>query len=123
MNANAIGDGPHERFSVIKDKTFSQTKYIRPFDAADYNPTNVNKDHQTDGREDYTLFAKANEGDAFRLENGVTPGVMQYYASRKPMRSRGTRMQIEITNDQGDIKVHSAGIHASIDDAKTTTTI
>lgn len=123
VNANAIGDGPHERFSVIKDKTFSQTKYIRPFDAADYDPTNNNNDHQTDGREDYTLFARENEGDAFCLEDGVTPGVMQYYASRKPMRSRGTRMQIEITNDQGDIKVHSAGIHASIDDAKTTTTI
>ena len=90
---------------------------LRPFDAAPYVVTNINDDHQTEGREDYTIKA----GDNFRIgQSGISPDSMQYFAVRKPLRSRGTRLQVEVVNSEGTIKVHSSGVNATIDDEKTT---
>lgn len=117
LNINVIGDGPHNNDKVVTDKTFDRTKYMRPFDAAPYVVTNINDDHQTEGREDYTIKA----GDNFRIgQSGISPDSMQYFAARKPLRSRGTRLQVEVVNSEGTIKVHSSGVNATIDDEKTT---
>ena len=112
-----IGDTPNDRTEMMTSKTFSRTDYFRPFDAEPYDLTNVNDDHGTDGRGDYTMKVS----DDFSVgQNGISFGLKQYYSDRKPCRLRGTRLQAEITNSSGEVSIHSFGIHASVDDNKTT---
>lgn len=118
LTVTLLGDTPVDKTPMIEGRSFERTRYIRPFDKEPYDVTNVNNDHSTEGREDYSVAVTAT---GFRLgSNGVSPNLMQYYAERKPVRLRGTRLQAEIVNTSGDIKIHSFGIHASLDDNKTT---
>lgn len=118
ISVTLLGDTPVDKTPMITDRTFDRTKYIRPFDKAPYDVTNVNDDHSTEGREDYSVAVSA---AGFKLgSNGISPNLMQYYAERKAVRLRGTRLQADITNTGGDVKIHSFGVHASMDDNKTT---
>jgi hypothetical protein len=44
--------------------TRSRTRYIRPFDREPYDPTNINLDHATEGREDYSVIMQQSTTDS-----------------------------------------------------------
>lgn len=79
--------------------TRDRTKYFRPFNATDWNPTNVNNDHGTQYRQDYSVPLGAS---GIYLGSGVqtdlfqeTPIIMKVTAKE------GRAVQVEITNTQG----------------------
>lgn len=118
LTVTLLGDTPVDKTPMIENRTFDRTRYFRPFDKAPYDVTNVNNDHRTAGREDYSVSIPQ---AGLRLgSQGVAPNLKQYFAERKPVRLRGTRLQAEIVNTSGDIKIHSFGVHATLDDNKTT---
>lgn len=136
LSVDTVRDGAHEVDNILSGKTFSNTKYIRPFDKPAYDTSNANNDHNTEGREDYSVFAvsdSANEGNTssssdtgkgFDLKrDGVRPNSTQYYSARKSLMHKGSRIQVKFGNARGLLKIHSVGVSGSTDDNKSTSSI
>ena len=127
LSITLLGDTPIDKTEMIANRVHSPTRYVRPFDKDPYIRTNENDDHSTEGREDYSVIVRNQTEDgtddekSFQLgSNGISTNLMQYYAERKSVRLRGTRLQAQIVNTQGDVKIHSFSVHSTLDDSKTT---
>ena len=72
-------DGVNESKSLKTDVTKSRVKYFRPFDKADWDKTNVNDDHVTAYREDYSVTLD----DAITRSGSIVAGSV-YLAERTP---------------------------------------
>ena len=82
-------DGAAEEQTLVTDRTKSRKRYVRPFDAVDYDVSNTNDDHATPYREDYTVTTITEVDNAILLEDGS--GLML---------EDGDNLQIEETVDQ-----------------------
>tara|TARA_R100000808_G_scaffold18764_1_gene41036 strand:+ start:687 stop:2828 length:2142 start_codon:yes stop_codon:yes gene_type:complete len=126
-------DGVAEEHTLCSDRTKSRTNYYRPFDADPYDVSNVNDDHGTPYREDYTVTTITEVdnailqegGDGIMLEggdniqieelttqpaqpksNGIIPMRMQESLEPFALNVRQGRYgQLEITNNQGRMSV------------------
>jgi hypothetical protein len=85
--------------------TRDRTKYERPFDADDWEPTNANNDHATPYRQDYSVPI----GDSgLNLGDGVSFHREQIATQVLGISPQAGRMlQIEIINTQGRLTVQS----------------
>jgi hypothetical protein len=99
----AIYDGQNEVQQVdgdgVTEFTKNRVKYDRPFDAEDYDPTNVNDDFGKPYRQDYSVTLTS---DGLYLGSGVQLDAMQdsvHPLSLAPQEGRG--VQIEVINLKG----------------------
>ena len=130
-------DGAVEEQTLVTDRTKSRTNYYRPFDAAPYDTENVNDDHGTPYREDYSVatipssFLLLEDGEALLLEddsimeqqttqpaqtetNGIVPMRMQETQEPFTLNPRQGRYgQIEITNSQGRLALTSVVLESA----------
>ena len=130
FSASLVMDGANERQSLVTDRTKSRTNYYRPFDQAPWVTSNVNGDHDTPYREDYTSdispsedISLATEGDDTMLTeggdtlltnqvSGVFPGTdfnpfrfQETQETFKVATREGRYGQLELTNNQGRIQL------------------
>jgi hypothetical protein len=97
--------------TIREDKEFSRAKYLKPFDKADYVAGNVNGDHATPGRGNYSVPLDAG---GVLLGDGLTASQYQEVAVRASVRSLAHRyIQFSIRNDQGRCRVLALGAEAS----------
>jgi hypothetical protein len=90
--------------------TRDRTKYDRPFDAEDWNVTNVNEDHGTPGRQDYSVPIG---GAGLYVNEGVQLDLKQeqpWTFSIAP--KKGTTVQLEVTKTQGRMQVTAVELTA-----------
>ena len=137
FTAKLIMDGALEEQTLVTDRTKSRTDYYRPFDAAPYDIENVNDDHATPYREDYsvasipTSFLALEDGDAVLLEdgssaelqtvqptqtetNGIVPLRMQESLEPFALNPRQGRYgQIEISNSQGRLALKKVSLEGT----------
>lgn len=67
----AITEGASEQVAIVSDKTKNFLVYDRPFDRANWNPTNVNDDHATEYRQDYAIVLGDDETPSGSIAAGV----------------------------------------------------
>jgi hypothetical protein len=143
-------DGVEEGQTLCTDRTKSRLNYYRPFDAAPFTPTNVNLDHDTPYREDYSVaLINANEfsltseadeeltteggdliyqeaydpteADRLNLGSGVQLDRMQETMEPFALTPRmGRYTQLEITNTQGRIELTQANLTSNQGDRTIT---
>lgn len=90
--------------TVLANKTFSRTAYLRPFNRAAYDVTNVNGDFATGGRGDYSIPLDP----AGVYLDGVSPEMYQEFTVRQNLRPlAGRYCQFTITNTQGRFNLKS----------------
>lgn len=133
-------DGVGEEQDLVTDRTKNRLTYYRPFDAADWDESNVADDHATPYREDYSVRASDPDG-SFVMEDGSTltteagetlafdigdadpgwlPGSgvhgwkMQEIMEPYTLSARSGRYgQLEVSNNQGAIAVRGATMTTS----------
>ena len=143
-------DGVEEGQTLCTDRTKSRLNYYRPFDAEPFSPTNVNLDHATPYREDYsvslvnensysllaensdTLTTEAGDtlyledfdpaiADRLNLGSGVQLDRMQETMEPFALTPRmGRYTQLEITNTQGRIELTQANLTSNQGDRTIT---
>jgi len=105
-------DGAVETQTLVSSRTKSRTTYYRPFNAAAYDASNVNGDHATAYREDYSVSMS----DApITIGSGINFNQMQDTHEAFPVDPRsGKHGQISVTNTQGRLELKEAGIGVTI---------
>lgn len=68
----AITEGASELLGIVEDKTKNFLKYERPWDRANWDPTNANNDHAAPYRQDYAIVL----GDATTPSGSIAPGLV-----------------------------------------------
>ena len=98
---SVIRDGTNEITSVISNKTKSRTKYMYPYDKADWVASNVNNDFSTEGREDYSLVTNVvNEGT-------VVSELHQSVKERYRISQSGRSIQVKLVGTKGRVILKS----------------
>jgi len=134
FSAKLVMDGANEKQALVTDRTKSRVNYYRPFNQLPWDDSNINNDHDTPYREDYSsdlsatmpLTVLTESGDTASIESGgdlltegeevgLTPG-----ADFNPFRFQETQEtftvaaregrygQLELTNKQGRIQLKQA---------------
>lgn len=95
-------DGVEEGRDEVTDETKSNTAYYRPFYKQDWSDDNVNDDHLSPHRKDYSIsFASGTY-----LKSGIKLDAHQETTRAvRLMVRRGRYVQMEIENDQGRMEV------------------
>ena len=102
--------GVGETSTIKDDVTKSRVKYTRPHDAEDFDPTNINDDHATPHREDYSVLV---DDDGLNFgSNGVALDYHQEFDCDWAIKERGEHAVVEITNDQGRIEISKVSVDA-----------
>lgn len=110
-----IYDGVNENQALDADgntvRTKDRTKYYRPFDADDYDPTNANDDHAIPYRKDYSVPLAA---DGISLgKGGVVMDLLQETTEGFNVTARlGRSVQIEGVTTEGLMNVKSIEVTA-----------
>lgn len=132
FSASLVMDGANERQPLTTDRTKSRTDYYRPFDKAPFDESNVNEDHSTPYRQDYSTsvteqaFRMGTEaGESIITEDGdylMAGGVgsvrlggefipfrfQETQESFKVSAREGRFGQLELINKQGRIQLKQA---------------
>lgn len=131
FSASLVMDGANERQALTTDRTKSRRAYYRPFDKAPFDESNVNGDHSTPYRQDYStvivgaflLGTEANENittegedyivttevGSYRLAGDFIPFRFQEtQESFKVSAREGRYGQLELINKQGRIQLKQA---------------
>jgi hypothetical protein len=99
--------------AVRTNVEFSRTKYLKPFDKPPYVQGNVNEDHATRGRGNYSVPLDAGAGVTLG-EDGINPEMAQEITVRASVRTLAHRyIQFRVTSDQGRCTVQALGAEAS----------
>jgi hypothetical protein len=109
----ALADGVNETTTVVLNETRDRTKWVRPFDRAPWNPSNVNGDHGDPGREDYSVdMDDANGGTAIDLDasGGVNLEQFQEAPLTRRLNLQGRYCQIEIDGSQGRTEIKAVEV-------------
>lgn len=98
--------GVNSSAGVVTDKSRDRTKYFKPHTRAPWDETNVDDDHATPNREDYSVLV----GDEFSplyLGSGVDFSLMQQTTEtyRPPGSARGGHVQFKIASSQGRVEL------------------
>jgi hypothetical protein len=106
-----IFDGVNEEQQFNADGTArftkDRTKYDRPFDAEPYDITNVNDDHGTPYRQDYSVMLPVYAGRGLGLE--LAQESTEIFAASP---QQGRTVQVEITNYQGRMQLKAVQLSA-----------
>ena len=107
----AIVDGVKEETVILNDTEFtfpSRTKYMT-FGVEDWPITNINDDHETPGREDYSVILDNNEvsGGTNLGDTGMVLDLHQHYMHRLRVDRRGSYYQIKFEGLEGRVRLHS----------------
>lgn len=107
----AITDGVKEESVLLDDTSYtfqSRTKYMT-FAVDDWPITNINDDHETEGREDYSVILDATEpgGGTVLGSTGTVLDLHQYYTHKLRVNQRGSYFQIKFQGLEGRIRIHS----------------
>jgi hypothetical protein len=103
-SANMIFSGVNKKTVLATDETRDNTRYFRPWDAAAWDPTNTNDDHDTPDREDYSIDLPA--GGLSLGAGGVQVDRFQEVIHNLRLNGRqGRSFQVEVTNTAGRIKL------------------
>ena len=132
FSASVVMDGANERQALTTDRTKSRTEYYRPFDKAPFVESNINEDHSTPYRQDYSADITDEEfrlgteaGEDMTTEGGdyvVTQGlgsvrlggeyipfrIQETQESFKVSAREGRFGQLELINKQGRIQLKQA---------------
>lgn len=96
-------EGVGEEYAALGGETRSRTRYVTPFDAADWDATNVNDDHGTAGREDYSVALGA--ADSIYLGSGVDFEAHQASLERVKLHGRAQAAQVRVLNTSGRLEL------------------
>jgi hypothetical protein len=116
-----LPDGVNEGVAIVTDRTKDRTKYYRPFDAADFDEV-TDTDFDTAQREDYSCRVGDSSGSylGMTLGDGFYPFRHQEILESYPMPIRQGRYgQVEITADQGRLKVNEITLTSTGGDRAT----
>jgi hypothetical protein len=101
-------DGVNEAETLVADVTADRTEYLRPHDAAAYDPENPDDDHATPYRADYSVDVD---------DDGVNFGTAGLDVDRHQeterawrLRVQGRYVQVEMTGTQGRTEVAGVGL-------------
>lgn len=95
-------DGVNEEVARLASVTKSRTRYAA-WGKADWDPTNVNDDHGTAMREDYSVTFDV--GGGVKLGSGINTEAMQDCIEKVRAHGRGGSVQVRILNVQGRVEV------------------
>jgi hypothetical protein len=101
---SAIFPGGFETKTLYDAMTRSRTRYIKPFNRAAYDVTNVNDDHGEPYREDYSVDPTAG---VYFDGNGLNLDQFQDYIFRKKLSQADEAIQFRIVNTQGQLQILS----------------
>jgi hypothetical protein len=102
-------DGAYEDVTVAGAVTKSRTRYYR-FGMPDWVGTNVNDDHDTAGREDYSV-----EVEGLVPGSGVETDKHQRRLEQFRLRASGTSMQVVVSNAQGRAVQYGIRIEGTVE--------
>ena len=135
FQVKAVFDGPEEDDTTLTldtngnpgSKTFSRTKYDRPFDKADFAESMVNDDFFTKYRQDYSVNPTTEidlpDGVADGDNIGFDPDLHQHTNNKYRYRGQGRYVQFQITNTNGRAEVGGVKAEAAAGQNLTTTEI
>jgi hypothetical protein len=114
---NAQFDGPEENnLELAGSKTFSRTKYDRPFDKADYVESMAGDDFMTKFRQDYSVNPSTEidlpDGIGVDDNTGFDPDLHQQSQNRYRYRGEGRYVQLKVTNTNGRAELVAAKVGA-----------
>lgn len=101
-------DGIRETHTLADIGALSRTRYRRPHDAADWDPSNANDDFHTPHREDYAIIVP--ESGMITGTNGLSPDLHQTISKGWRVRQRGQWVQLEIETTQGRVEVRDVAV-------------
>lgn len=107
----AITDGVKEQTVLLDDTSYTfpgRTKYMT-FAVEDWPITNINDDHEKQGRGDYSVILDATQpgGGTVLGSTGTVLDLHQYYTHSLRVDQRGSYFQIKFEGLQGRIRIHS----------------
>ena len=103
-------EGVAKELALATDETRDRTKYFRPFNAAAWDESNVNDDHVTPYREDYSVLLP---DDGMYFGSGVDLDLVQSVTESHNINSRqGRYLQLEITNTTGRLQLCGTQLEA-----------
>ena len=108
-----IRDGVNETTSVITDRTKSSTKYMYPYDKADWVASNVNNDFSTEGREDYSIsgIGIADPGTGIKVGSNLLQAELhQLVKERYRISQSGRSIQVKLVGTRGRIILKSVKV-------------
>jgi len=130
-----VFDGPEEDDTTLTldsegnpgSKTFSRTKYDRPFDKADFAESMANDDFFTKYRQDYSVNPTTEidlpDGIGDDDNIGFDPDLHQHTNNKYRYRGQGRYVQFQITNTNGRAEVVGVKAEAAAGQNLTTTEI
>jgi hypothetical protein len=89
------------RATTVAAKTFSRTSYFKPFDAAPWNPLNVNNDYGNPNRGDYSVVLE----DGLNLTGCSTLQWQELFLRPSTKNFRASYALIRIQNATGRLKI------------------
>ncbi len=114
-SVNLLADGVNEDVSVAENVTKDRTRYYFPFDAAPYDPTNVNGDFFTAGREDYSI-QPTSAAYEFTPSDNVSGGLMQEAREPWEVTLAGRTCRVQVLSTQGRWRLSNCRLVETIDD-------
>ena len=119
FTVTSVYDGPEENgVELITNKTFSRTKYDKPFDKPAYDQTNTNNDFFTKYREDYSVKLAGETGGADIVlptdssDKGFDPDLHQSSINKYKFQGSGRYIQLKVTNIQGRLELNTVKVGA-----------
>jgi|GEM_PF-5559923 len=119
FTVSTLYDGPEENgVELITDKTFSRTKYDKPFDKPEYVQSNTNNDFFTKYREDYSVKLAPSSGGVDLIlptdntDKGFDPDLHQSSSNKYKFRGTGRYVQIKVSNTQGRLELNTVKVGA-----------
>tara|TARA_S200002703_G_scaffold154249_2_gene156774 strand:+ start:4089 stop:6077 length:1989 start_codon:yes stop_codon:yes gene_type:complete len=119
FTVKTIYDGPEENgVELVTNKTFSRTKYDKPFDKPAYSQNNTNNDFFTKYREDYSVKLTGETGGADIIlptdntDKGFDPDLHQSSTNKYKFRGSGRYIQLKVANTQGRLELNTVKVGA-----------
>jgi hypothetical protein len=105
---STIVDGVGENKTLISSRTKSRRTYYT-HNKADWVETNINDDHATAFRQDYSIIL--NETGIY-FDSGVNPDQHQEITEKVRCKSKARYLQLRFTNSQGRLAIRSTSVYA-----------
>lgn len=105
-----LTEGVNTATALVSARTRSRTAYDYPKGKAAWDETNVNEDHDTRGRQDYSVVPDAVLGTALG-DDGINFDTHQTATERLPLNDAGAWAQVKIENTTGRVEVNAVRLH------------
>jgi hypothetical protein len=112
-SASLLFDGVNEEVQIVSDSERSRVQYLRPFNKADWDPTNTDDDFNTPYRGDYSIQQTGTDWEMY-LWNGVRTNLHQSARHTVRCRGRDRSCRVLITGEQGRFNLLAARLEATV---------